>query len=129
LPSQRRDHHAVDSILDTAAILLDEVGIQAFNPNLLSARCGFSTELSVVIKGPELVPARLRNIYIGGQAAKKAASSDTTIGARRPGMGQRSPCACSTCVASSQFLGRFFENLFGNGKGDFGLFRFAKALL
>ena len=39
-PVQARAKHTVDLILDNAAALLDEVGIDAFNTNLLAERAG-----------------------------------------------------------------------------------------
>ncbi len=39
-PVQARAKHTVDVILDSAAVLLDEVGIDAFNTNLLAERAG-----------------------------------------------------------------------------------------
>jgi AcrR family transcriptional regulator len=40
LPVQARAKHTVDLILDNAAVLLDEVGVDAFNTNLLAERAG-----------------------------------------------------------------------------------------
>jgi len=39
-PVQQRAKETVDQILDNAAILLDEVGVDAFNTNLLAERAG-----------------------------------------------------------------------------------------
>ena len=39
-PVQARAKHTVDLILDSAAVLIDEVGIDAFNTNLLAERAG-----------------------------------------------------------------------------------------
>ena len=39
-PVQKRAIQTVDRILDTAAMLLDEVGVDAFNTNLLAERAG-----------------------------------------------------------------------------------------
>ncbi len=39
-PVQDRAKHTVDVILDNAAVLLDEVGVDAFNTNLLAERAG-----------------------------------------------------------------------------------------
>lgn len=40
LPSQERAHLTVDRLLATAAALLDEVGLEGFNTNLLAERAG-----------------------------------------------------------------------------------------
>lgn len=42
LPAQSRSRATVDLVLDTAADLLDEVGLEGFNTNLLADRAGVS---------------------------------------------------------------------------------------